>query len=310
MAKKESKDWQFVEHTVSFLEQCIDPDSKMERNVKLPVLTFPDNYRECDIVIRTGKPPREVITIVEVQARNKKVDTNMFGGWLNKKEQVGANRLICVSKHDFPKSIKDQVSVQGKNVVLMVLKDLHGEFPSNILGDISISINRPQVEFQACNMQLALTEIKGPQENMNLEPSEKNFIVNGEKMSIFDILNSFLKKYNLPEKDMCIDLELLQDGQQIFLQFVGQQIEVLSIVTRVIITWKKINVPITTYSYEQNDSGVLAWMVEGKVVEPDGEFIVKLPITKVNDNDFGIRSFFSNRTKDITGYNFDVKKRE
>ena len=71
--KQEDAKWKVVEHIVQLLEQSLSPGAKVESDVMLPVITSNIGaVRQCDVVIWTGKPPRETITIVEVQDRKTK----------------------------------------------------------------------------------------------------------------------------------------------------------------------------------------------------------------------------------------------
>lgn len=121
--KKESnKDWLTIEKITAILEKYISPNSKVEHNQRLPTLGR-NGFRQCDIVI-TVEEPRKHVTIVEVQKRNKPIDINTFGGWLNKMESIGVQQLICVSKEKYPQSIIDEVKRVGKNnVTLMTLQE-------------------------------------------------------------------------------------------------------------------------------------------------------------------------------------------
>lgn len=75
-------------------------------------------------MIYQGQPPRQTISIIEVQKRGKKPDINTFGGWLKKKEEVGSQHLICVSEKGFPKSIIEEAERIGPTIRLMTIKNL------------------------------------------------------------------------------------------------------------------------------------------------------------------------------------------
>jgi hypothetical protein len=118
-------DGTFLEKLVQLIEQSLALDAIVERNVKLPILNSRIGViAQCDIVIRTGKPPRETLTIVEVQDREKPVDINMFRGWQQKLQDVGAQHLYCVSRQTFPESIKEKASLSGNTIKLITLKEL------------------------------------------------------------------------------------------------------------------------------------------------------------------------------------------
>lgn len=93
--------WRLIERAVALLEKTLTPDALIEHNKQLPE-TASGNLRQCDVVIRYGKPPRSTLTIVEVQDRNKKLEIGTYDGWCQKREKLGAQHLICVSAHAFP----------------------------------------------------------------------------------------------------------------------------------------------------------------------------------------------------------------
>ena len=90
------KDWKDLERVVQLIEQSISPEAVVEHNQFLPVIGSPSGLkRQCDVVVRSGDKPREVITIIEVQNRTSKPDITTFGGWLEKLDEVGAHQRFC-----------------------------------------------------------------------------------------------------------------------------------------------------------------------------------------------------------------------
>lgn len=121
-------DGTFLERLVEAIERSLAPDSIIERNVRLPILASKSGATaQCDIVIRTGKPPRQTITIMEVQDRQTPVDINEFRGWQQKLHDVGAQHLYCVSRKPFPQSIKEKAALSGNSVKLITLSELDVE---------------------------------------------------------------------------------------------------------------------------------------------------------------------------------------
>ena len=117
--------WRIVERVVALLEQSLSPAARVKHDVYLPDRTLSnESRRQCDVVIWSGQPPRETITIVEVQDRNQRVDINTFDGWCRKMERVGAQHLICVSTTGFPRSVKEEALRRGPTVRLVTLQDL------------------------------------------------------------------------------------------------------------------------------------------------------------------------------------------
>ena len=78
-----------TERVVKVVEQAIAPDARVEHNFFLPELANPSTRRQCDVVVRVGKLPRQTKTIIEVQDRSDKVDINTFDGWHEKQKRVG-----------------------------------------------------------------------------------------------------------------------------------------------------------------------------------------------------------------------------
>ena len=121
-------DGSFLERLVQVIEQSLAPGSIVERNIKLPVLNSKSGRTaQCDVIIRTGLPPRETITIIEVQDRLAPVDINDFRGWLEKLEEVGAQHLYCVSRKPFPESIKENATESGNKVKLVTLAEIDSD---------------------------------------------------------------------------------------------------------------------------------------------------------------------------------------
>src|SRR5689334_14816843 len=118
--------WRYVERVSALLEKALSPGSRVDLDVRLPVLNSrKGKRRQCDVVITTGSPPREMRTIVEVQKRKGKPDITTFDGWVQKMRDVGAQGLICVSEAGYPDSVIEKVNFQiGPTVRLMTLREL------------------------------------------------------------------------------------------------------------------------------------------------------------------------------------------
>lgn len=69
-----AKDGKQLEQLVHLIEKSIEPNAQVEHNVQMPILNSRIGATtQCDIVIRTGTPPRQTITLVEVQDRGSQV---------------------------------------------------------------------------------------------------------------------------------------------------------------------------------------------------------------------------------------------
>ena len=118
--KKKSKRWLAIESAVAVLESGLAPGARVEHNVWL-VQPATNTPRQCDVVITTGQAPRETRSIVEVQARKKKVGIAQFQSWVRKQEQLQVQHLICVSTSGFVKSVQREAQQMGERVRLLTL---------------------------------------------------------------------------------------------------------------------------------------------------------------------------------------------
>lgn len=126
--------WKYTERIVQRLEQSLAPDAKVLRDQKLSSL-ITGHLVQCDVTILRNPGPRQTLSIVEVQDRGRKVEPNDYRGWREKRDEVGANSLICVSEEGFPQSVIDHAKTQGDRVRLITLSDLNGgNWPLQIVG--------------------------------------------------------------------------------------------------------------------------------------------------------------------------------
>ena len=192
MGNSEPK-WRLVERVVKLLEQAITPDARIKHNVMMPDLTDASQSRECDIVIWTGKLPRETITIVEVQDRNKPFDITTFDGMCTKMRKVGAQHLICVSRQSFPISIKNEAKRQGPTVRLVLLKDLEdGNWPVNIVDSCVYLVERKILAITNVKFGVKPGEIPTELRSSQTSSDEKVFCLEGyQKKYSFADLNRF-----------------------------------------------------------------------------------------------------------------------
>ena len=284
-------DGKYLEHLVKLIEKSLDPSATVKHDVKMPILKSPSGLTaQCDIVIWQGKPPRETITIIEVQDRNRPVEINDFRGWKQKLKDVGAQHLICVSNHEFPPSIKEQVDLSGNTIRLIridTLKDING-FPINLF-NTKFSINDFLItSYDKVRLSNSKKFIKIDKDfkclsydKINLFSLEKlcydSFRPDGEarkgnsKLKFTSNTNNKLY-YHYPQKIIEVDLEVI----------INWQIDI-------------INVPVKTLTYEQNEFGVLAWVIEIYHIRRNKIIDIKIPVTKSKtDNLFEISQLFFN----------------
>lgn len=114
-----------LEQIVALLEKQLDNSVEIELNKFLDDLENPPHKRECDIVITERNRKRETVTIVEVQDRNSKVTIGDFSNFLMKKDAVGANRLIVVSRQPFHDSVVHKAMRKGPSVDLINVNSIN-----------------------------------------------------------------------------------------------------------------------------------------------------------------------------------------
>jgi hypothetical protein len=183
--------WKLIERVVALLEKTLTPDCHIEHNKKLPELGT-GTLRQCDVIIRCGKPPRSTLTIVEVQKRNRKVTIGTYEGWCKKREKLGAQHLICVSVEGFPDSVVKDLAAQGDTVRLMTLCE-PGEVPLCLRSFDTVMLQADII----CTRDIAMVIFdKKPPEDLQIECNADSAIWEVEDakrlVSMFDLAKRFL----------------------------------------------------------------------------------------------------------------------
>jgi hypothetical protein len=266
--------WKEKEIIVAFIEQCICPKAIVKHNVNLPVLNSKTGRtRQCDVVIVEGKEPRETISIVEVQDRGKKVDINMFGGWIDKLREVGAQHLICVSKIGFPESVIEKAEQIGSSVRLIKFEEVkEKEWPAKFLKKTVSNPQRKILGVHDADLHFKLDRNISTA-NLEFDMNEKCFLINGMELSVFELLIGSLDHHEY-KNGMFDDgihihpVTLPLPGQKIFYKFEGTFREIMSFTCK--LEFSKLNreQPLTCnryYQFSYDDD--LAWIMEAKVEE-------------------------------------------
>lgn len=310
-----NNDGKEFEQLVHVIEQSISPDSVVEHDVNLPVIGSKEGRtRQCDIVIRSGKKPRETITIVEVQDRTSKPDINTFGGWLHKLEQVGGQHLICVSRHDFPVSIKEEAFKAGNTVRLITLKeDLNTKsIPINVIFkhcvfdmnkiDVVCSASRPEAE-ELGILEAAEKKIVGFKK---LDANEQCWSLDKKNLiSLFVICRDF---YNRPDGENEGEGKLVfdrKDGPELYM-FMEDKFLKVSVVFDFKWSYEESDMPMSVLSYEQSDAGILAWVAEVSHETPQGLITTKIPFIETGEGfriDAMLVGLPANSSLSLTVYN-------
>ncbi len=281
-----SNDGKDFERLVQLVEQSISPGSHVEHNVDLPVIGSKcGNTRQCDVVIRSGQAPRETVTIVEVQDRKSKPEINTYGGWLHKLEQVGAQHLICVSRHDFPCSIKEDALGRGATVRLVTVKEDAGvnSIPIEYL-DQEFEITRIDTYLRVLVSEAADVETREFVEKKMHGASLSDVIEECWSLDtneLESVLTLIRKRYVLPvgeeegEGSFKFDLE---EGPELYLLCPDGQF--LRVGLSCTFSWlcHITEKPVSVFSYEQNEAGILAWIAEVSYESRNGLTSVKVPL--------------------------------
>lgn len=268
--------WRLVERLVAMLEKALMPEARVEHDVRLPNLRT-GHPSQCDIVIRYGRPPRETMTIVEVQDRSSRVAINEFRGWLKKREDVGAQHLICVSALPFPQSIIDDVKLIGPTVRLVTLRELErNDWPEG-LGMTYLNFAHARCTLDESKAPVLLFPAENPLGPSYLLPNrEPLFIREGDSRarSFVDILDQHspltIENAMRPPGTYRETLEVRVDPPLYILHGRARH-RVARFVIPFLLEQCHQKLPLICSSYVQEDvDGVLAWAVTSK-----GEFAGK-----------------------------------
>lgn len=295
MSKKDPK-WKLVEKVVALLEKSISPDTIIEYDVRLPDLTSTrSRKRQCDIVIRSGKTPRETITIIEVQDRKSKFDITTFDGMCTKMRKVGAQHLICVSTRDFPESIEEAARKIGPTVRLMTLKELEKErFPLNIIDNSLSYVDRKILKIK--NAGLGCKEIPDENPTFKINCIAPLFEYEGSSLSVFNLVDKYLNDYeqgqvHLEDGIYIIPIRFPEKNKKLwYLKDKSRTEVILTFVVEVEI--KTYRIPIKFLSYKQTDTvKPLAWMMETKGTFKGKEVGIKFILTPIRNREYHVKIF-------------------
>jgi hypothetical protein len=286
--------WQTIEKIVALLEKTLTPLAQVKHNVFLPVLGRPKREpRQCDIVIVYGAPPRETITIVEVQDRKSRLNLNTFHGWIVKMQEVGAQHLICVSSQGFPQSIIDDVAmVRGPTVRLMTLQELEEPNMGGIILGSFLVFKKPRFLLEEVLPGAKLQPIHvgkfqaiSGQANLELTSDDKVFTLeNGnERLSLLEMsakvldreLQPLLHSQGAREPDnYTLEVTLGSPAKDLYAYIKGQKYRVISLTMKWKVETEISVIPMRWLEYKQEFfDGTLAWVaytkgeIDGKELE-------------------------------------------
>lgn len=270
--------WQTVEKVVALLEAALTPTAQVKHNVMLPVLGQ-SRRRQCDIVITSGEPPRQTITIVEVQDRKSRPNINTFHGWLEKMREVGAQHLICVSARGFPDSIKEEVATRiGPTVRLMTLQQLkeiniHGLIFGNFIihrtPNFTLIKLGSQVKLDP-QPNISRFEFKSDKRIFSANESlERYTVIEAASEILNDFLPSLLNSQGITDPNSyTIDVLLASSPEYtLYIHIDEQKYKVVSLSLILSVETRISKIPLEHFEYIQESiEGAVAWISSSKAV--------------------------------------------
>jgi hypothetical protein len=293
-------DGSFLERLVQVIEQSLAPGSIVERNVKLPILSSGSGATaQCDVVIRSGIPARQTITIVEVQDRQVPVDINEFRGWQQKLLDVGAQHLYCVSRKPFPQSIKEKAALSGNTIKLITLTELDAEkIPINffkttfIYHDVDVpQIRKKEVIFPSLQGEKSVERLAAVVKDLSqLNTNDLKFSFTPP---VLTALSTICIHHVSGRKDVAAHTETLALGfdRPVFYLYALQKFVPIKLNIEFTWTSKRVEIPVAILSYDQDDHGALAWVLESFYESSRGPIWIKIPVTRVG-NEYSISGMF------------------
>lgn len=277
----------YLEKIVALLEQSLDPEATIKHDVDMPILTSKEGHTaQCDVVIWSGQKPREIITICEVQDRhNKAMPPQDVRGFKQKGEEVGAQRVICISRKQFSASNKERAAQSGGSIVLMTISD----WDIDSLPFDFINVEPSYREFCLTEINsLALTFSKdellqSEAEKLNIVPFKAlDEIFSYDKINLISITSlcrSMSKSINSSfEGESTLDLASDRDPQ-LFI-FANEKFYKIGLKFNFKYKWEVTALKPYMLSYEQDSHGILAWYLEASHELECGLVSMKIPIVK------------------------------
>lgn len=283
--------WQVVEEVAGLLEKSLTPFAEVRPNVKLPVIGKGRN-RQCDVVITYGSPPRQTVSIVEVQRRARKPDITTFHGWCRKMQEVGAQHLICVSTKGYPQSIIDEVATTyGPTIRLLTLKELREpEGPGLAFVSPFLLHKQPRITVEGVGPSIILERYSG-EVDVELTLTDKVFTIDDstELQSIFDLIlttmgdlsNAFYQQHKEEPDRYRLELTLGSVDRTLWMHIKGKNYKVLNLPTKLRVETSVSKIPLTTFEYHQESiEGALAWVAVAEGISENKPISVRLVFRK------------------------------
>lgn len=263
--------WNDTEKIIAAFERRISYDSEIIHNVILPDLTGDSNGRQCDIIIKSGKHPRESLTIVEVQDRKSQLDITTFDGFVTKMRSVGAQHLIVVSKQEFPISVKNRAQRLGPTVRLIKFMELmNDKFIINFIDDCITVFNHELDHFILRIKKVENQSVNQEKVFRILEEGNIIFVRDGCQYSAEDIVFKGLKNrqinYKVGKNEIIFEVPIDER-----LMLYSEPCIAVGVEFDVIVITSTSQLKLKCFEYKQQDiDNPLVWYAEG-IGEVNGE---------------------------------------
>ena len=276
-----TKDGKYLEKIVALIEKSIDPSAVVEHDVDMPILTSKEGCTtQCDVVIWSGQKPRQFVTICEVQDRGSQMLPQDVRGFIEKMNEVGAQRVICISRKEFSKSNKERAAHSGGSLILITIKDAT---PETLPVDFNFCFEFEHLEIT----KLVEGKLVVPPELLDfVEPSvntaEEIWSVDGVNSVSLDVLcRAFYSRPEGLEKGIGKIYFNTKQGPLLYLRFNGGFVQV-NFECEFEWEYELSNPPLSVLTYEQGDDGTMAWLAEVLHESPKGPLRVRFPLVKLD----------------------------
>lgn len=286
--------WKIVEEVAALLEKSLTPAAIVRHDIKLPVVGK-KRMRQCDVVITYGRAPRQTISIVEVQKRDRKPDINTFHGWCHKMQEVGAQHLICVSVKGFPQSIIDEVATRyGPTVRLLTLNEIReATIPGLNLVAPYLIHKQPQFNLIEAGPNLTLAESPtGVKVEFNADDkvftiddsTEFQSLNNVAALTMAEISEEYSQRKDELPNEFETEIILGSVNSNLWFHLKGQAYKVVELPIKLNITTTVSNIPLTAFEYHQESiEDVLAWVAIAEYMVNNKTFSVRFLFKKDED---------------------------
>lgn len=254
--------WKLVERVVAALEYAIAPGARVEHNGWL-IDQESGVKRQCDVLIHQGHPPRETVTIVEVQDRSRRVTLPTFEGWCRKREKVRAQHLICVSQKGFSRSVVAEANRQGNVVRLLELRELEESVSPLKFRQGKMSFIWPEYTIDSYSVKTVDNKLPGSK----FKRGDVNFHRNGVEVQIGQVFAEFFPSIGCPhgEGEFNHDQRIAFGKDDVLIMsWDADSVRVDTLTAHLKVKCRRIALSMVTSEYKQiNYENSLAWSIAG-----------------------------------------------